>query len=79
MLKLGITGGIGSGKTTVCRLFELLGIPVYYADEESKKILDENKDAKDQVLKLFGASILNDAGNIDRKKFLLIISFFSYL
>lgn len=68
MIKLGITGGIGSGKTTVCRLFELLGIPVYYADEESKKLLDENKEVKKQVLGIFGESILNDAGTIDRKK-----------
>ncbi len=68
MLKLGITGGIGSGKTTVCRLFELLGIPVYYADEESKKLLDEDKEVKKQVVGIFGDSILNDAGFIDRKK-----------
>ena len=68
MLKLGITGGIGSGKTTVCRLFELFGIPVYYADEESKKLLDEDKEVKNKVVSFFGNSILNDAGLIDRKK-----------
>lgn len=68
MLKLGITGGIGSGKTTVCRLFELLGISVYYADEESKKLLDEDKEVKKQVVDIFGNPILNDAGSIDRKK-----------
>lgn len=68
MLKLGITGGIGSGKTTVCRLFELLGISVYYADEESKKLLDEDKEVKDKVVSVFGNSILNDAQFIDRKK-----------
>lgn len=73
MLKLGVTGGIGSGKTTVCRLFELLGIPVYYADEESKKLLDDNKDVKEQVIKLFDASILNDEGNINRKKLAEIV------
>lgn len=73
MLKLGITGGIGSGKTTVCRLFELLGISVYYADEESKKLLDEDKEVKKQVLSIFGDSILNDAGLIDRKKLAEIV------
>ena len=73
MLKLGITGGIGSGKTTVCRLFELLGIPVYYADEESKKLLDADKQVKEQVVKVFGDSILNDAGIIDRKKLAEIV------
>lgn len=73
MLKLGITGGIGSGKTTVCRLFELLGIPVYYADDESKKLLDEDKLVKDQVIKTFGASIVNESGIIDRKKLAAIV------
>lgn len=68
MLKIGITGGIGSGKTTVCRVFELLGIPVYNADDESKKILNSDKTAKESVIKLFGDSILNADGTIDRKK-----------
>ena len=39
MLKIGITGGIGSGKTTVCRVFETLGIPVFYADDVAKDIM----------------------------------------
>ncbi|MCX2482956.1 dephospho-CoA kinase [Pedobacter sp. MR2016-24] len=39
MLKIGITGGIGSGKTTVCRIFESLGIPVFYADTVAKQIM----------------------------------------
>lgn len=39
MLKIGITGGIGSGKTTVCRIFETLGIPVFYADTVAKQIM----------------------------------------
>ena len=68
MLKIGITGGIGSGKTTVCRLFELLRIPVYYADDESKKILNWDKAAKESVVKIFGDSIWNADGSIDRKK-----------
>jgi len=73
MLKLGITGGIGSGKTTVCRLFELLGIPVYYADDESKKLLEEDQLVKEQVIKTFSDSILNDLGTIDRKKLAAIV------
>ena len=39
MLKIGITGGIGSGKTTVCKVFELLGVPVFYADDVAKSIM----------------------------------------
>lgn len=45
MLKIGITGGIGSGKSTVCRVFEILGIPVFYADTVAKEIM-----VKDEVL-----------------------------
>lgn len=68
MLKIGITGGIGSGKTTVCRVFEILGIPVYYADDESKKILDNDSFVKAAILELFGNKILDEKGTIDRKK-----------
>ena len=68
MLKVGITGGIGSGKTMVCKVFELLGISVYYSDEESKKLLDNDIKVKDQIIKTFGNTIINEVGNIDRKK-----------
>ena len=68
MIKVGITGGIGSGKTMVCKMFELLGISVYYSDEESKKLLDADGKVKEQIIKTFGNAILNEAGNIDRKK-----------
>ncbi|HEY0030911.1 MAG TPA: dephospho-CoA kinase [Bacteroidia bacterium] len=67
MLKIGITGGIGSGKSTVCRVFELLGIPVYYADTESKKLLSDAI-VKAAILKLFGNSVLDEQKNIDRRK-----------
>jgi len=42
-LKLGVTGGIGSGKTTVCRIFNVLGIPVFDADKVAKQIMDTDK------------------------------------
>lgn len=67
MLKIGITGGIGSGKTTVCRIFELLGVPVFYADSESKVILDEDAAVKEKLIESFGNDILLDNGNVDRK------------
>lgn len=54
MLKVGITGGIGSGKSTVARVFEVLGIPVYYADDASKRLMNENEQLKEQVRKAFG-------------------------
>ena len=73
MLKVGITGGIGSGKTTVCKLFEILGIPVYYADDEAKKILNSNNKVKESVLKIFGSSVLDTDGIIDRKKLAALV------
>ncbi len=68
MIKVGITGGIGSGKTTICRLFELLGIPVYYSDDESKQLLDSNMDVKAGIVKTFGNDLLSESGLIDKKK-----------
>lgn len=63
---IGLTGGIGSGKTTVARLFQAEGIPVYIADEEAKKILDFPETIK-KVSQTFGDSMVFD-GKIDRKK-----------
>lgn len=68
MIKIGITGGIGSGKTTVCKVFELLGVPVYYADIEAKQILDSNLEVKKNIINTFGNSVLNDEEKIDKKK-----------
>ena len=42
MLKIGITGKIGSGKSTICRMFETIGIPVYYSDTEAKVLFRPN-------------------------------------
>jgi dephospho-CoA kinase len=54
LLKIGITGGIGSGKTTVSSIFEVLGIPVYYADVEAKKIINEDDSIITSIKKIFG-------------------------
>ena len=54
MLKIGLTGGIGSGKTTVAKIFELLGVPVYYADEAAKRIMSEDEELKRSIQKQFG-------------------------
>ncbi len=54
MLKIGLTGGIGSGKTTVAQIFEVLGIPVYYADDAAKKLMNEDENLKQQIIKHFG-------------------------
>lgn len=60
MLKVGITGGIGSGKSTVCRVFKLLGIPVYHADVEASYLLDTDTEIRNQLISLFGDSIYDD-------------------
>ena len=66
MLKIGITGSIGSGKTTVCQIFETLGIPVYYADNRGKYLLQNNENVKAQVLAAFGEGIQGSGHSIDR-------------
>jgi len=53
-LTVGVTGGIGSGKSIVCKVFESLGTPVYYADDRAKALLVENKELKRSIVELFG-------------------------
>lgn len=55
-LRIGLTGGIGSGKSTVARIFEVLGIPVYYADLEAKRIMNEDELLREQIMQEFGAA-----------------------
>lgn len=66
MLKIGITGGIGSGKSTVCHIFETLGIPVYYADDRAKAIMVEDKELIQQLKKAFGDSVYFEDGSLNR-------------
>jgi dephospho-CoA kinase len=68
MIKVGITGGIGSGKTIVCKVFALLGIPVYYSDEKAKWLLGNDDEVRENIIKSFGKDVLNETENIDRKK-----------
>lgn len=68
MLKIGITGGIGSGKSTVAKIFELLGIPVYYADAAAKDIMNRDPELKAQVQQHFGADVYDSSGQLDRKR-----------
>jgi dephospho-CoA kinase len=66
MLTIGITGGIGSGKTTVAKLFEALGIPVYNADIEAKKIMAANLKVKTQIKNLLGDEAYHRNGKPNR-------------
>ncbi len=59
-LRIGITGGIGSGKTTVAKIFETLRVPVYYADDAARRIMHENKQLRQQLIQLFGPETYQD-------------------
>ncbi len=67
MLKIGITGNIGSGKTTVCKLFELLGIPVFYADFHAKKVMTEDAALAAAIHSNFGDEAYFANGSLNRK------------
>lgn len=66
ILRVGITGGIGSGKSTVAKVFEVLGIPVYYADEEAKRIMNEDPELRKQLIQHFGPETYTN-GVLNRK------------
>lgn len=67
MIKVGITGGIGSGKTTVCKIFESLGVPVYYADDRAKKLMTADKVLKTGIINLLGEESYYKNGRLNRK------------
>lgn len=67
MKTVGITGGIGSGKTTCCLLFEELGIPVYYADSRAKQLMISNKALKKQIKELLGKKAYHNNGRPNRQ------------
>lgn len=65
-LLVGITGGIGSGKSTVCKLFSLLGIPVYSADNRAKWLMAHDDKLRNQISTSFGAAAYSTTGELDR-------------
>jgi dephospho-CoA kinase len=71
-LKLGVTGGIGSGKTTICKVFAVLGIPVFSADDEAKRILDNDRDLQIKINSLAGKDLF-PAGKLDRSEMAKLI------
>jgi dephospho-CoA kinase len=66
MLKVGVTGGIGSGKTTVAKIFETLGVPVYYADEAARHLMNTDPGIREAIIEHFGSNSYNE-GQLNRK------------
>ncbi len=62
MLKIGLTGGIGSGKTLVAGVFRVLGIPVYEADAEARRLMDQDERMRESITGLLGEEAYNDKG-----------------
>ena len=68
MLRVGLTGGIGSGKSTASNFFELFGSFVINADEEAKKILSSNETVQHELISEFGTDIIDVSGEINKAK-----------
>lgn len=62
LLKIGITGGIGSGKSTICKVFASLGIPVYDADSRAKWVMNHDPSLKAKIIAAFGEDSYNEKG-----------------
>lgn len=73
MLRVGLTGGIGSGKSTVCNIFSELGVPVIDADAISHKLVKKGKPALKYIKDVFGDKVFNGNGELDRNKMREII------
>ncbi|MGM0946869.1 MAG: dephospho-CoA kinase [Bacteroidota bacterium] len=65
--RIGLTGGIGSGKSTVAKIFEILGIPVYYADDRAKKLMNESLEIRAKIQENFGEETYDDKGQLNRE------------
>lgn len=67
MIKVGITGGIGSGKSTACKVFRTLGIPVFEADNVARQLMNSDTKIRIQLIKLFGTSVYLPDQSLNRK------------
>lgn len=73
MLKIGITGGIGSGKTTVCKVFQLQQIPVFYADSQAKIIMQTDQQLVNSIKAAFGSDVYSAEGILNRSRLAAIV------
>jgi dephospho-CoA kinase len=65
-IKVGITGGIGSGKSTVSKIFSILGIPIYSADDRAKRLMIEDSVLKEKIITAFGKESYSESGQLNR-------------
>ncbi len=70
---VGITGGIGSGKSTICKVFAQLGIPIYDADSAAKLLYDKYPELKQSIKELVSEEAIDKNGNVNRKKLAEIV------
>lgn len=70
--RLGITGGIGSGKTTVCRIFRVLGVPVFVADVAARQLMNNDPAIRSEINKIAGKD-LYEGGELDRRELARLI------
>jgi dephospho-CoA kinase len=68
MLRVGLTGGLGSGKTTVARIFRELGAPVMEADEVARRMMQPGEAVHAEIVRSFGPAVVREDGTLDRKK-----------
>lgn len=72
MIRIGLTGNIGTGKSTVARIFEILGVPVYHADRRAREIANSDK-VTEKIALSFGQQVFNSRNQVDRKALAKIV------
>lgn len=72
MLKVGLTGGIGSGKSLICKVFEIFGVPVYYADAEAGRLMESDPVIRNKIIRKFGREMYT-GNQLNRKKLASLI------
>ena len=79
MLKIGLTGGIGSGKSEVSKFFHSWGAYIFDADKEAKHIIYTNKNAQKEIIKEFGSDVIDADQNIDKQNWLELHSKMNFI